>query len=39
MQRKQLRNLRKSIDKIWRIFKGKKRKKEYLGKRNYQKGL
>jgi len=39
MQRKQLKNLKKSIDKIWRMFEGKKRKKEHSEEGNYQKGL
>ena len=39
MQRKQLKNLRKNIDKIQKILENRKEKREYLEERNYQGNL
>jgi len=39
MQKKQLRNLRKNIGEIWKMFKNKNRKKRHSGEENYQEGL
>ena len=36
MQRKQLKNLRKNIDKIWKMLGNRKEKRECLKERNYQ---
>ena len=39
MQKKQLKSLKESIDKTWRMFGDKKKKKEHSGEENYQKDL
>ena len=39
MQRKQLKNLRKNIDKIQKMLENRKEKREYLEERNYQGNL
>ena len=39
MQKKQLKNLRKNIDKIWKMSEGRKKKREYLEEENYQEDL
>ena len=39
MQRKQLKSLKRSISKTWRMFKDKKEKKGHSEEENYQKGL
>ena len=39
MQKKQLKSLKESINEIWRIFRDKKKKKEYSEEKNYQKDL
>ena len=39
MQKKQLKSLKENINEIWRIFRDKKKKKEYSEEKNYQKDL
>ena len=39
MQKKQLKNLRKNIDKIQKMLENRKEKREYLEERNYQGNL